>query len=106
MKAPAPNSNNNAAATNKTKNVNAIQAAVTTRQLILQKATLNGNQLTGTNRVGQTVTVNLDSTTKIVQLVPGIASDLQVGQIVVITPKPNSTDARSIVIGNITQPEA
>ena len=76
--------------------------AGTMRQINLEKATLSGNQLTGTNRTGQSVTVTLDSATKILQQATGSASDLQVGQTVVVAVKANSTTARSIVIGGPT----
>ena len=105
MNAPAQKSNttnSNTTMSNKTPNTNASQMAGTMRQINLEKATLSGNQLTGTNRTGQSVTVTLDSATKILQQATGSASDLQVGQTVVVAVKANSTTARSIVIGGPT----
>lgn len=70
----------------------------------VQNGKLQNNQLVGTDRQGQAVTVNLSGTTTIVQQTVATASDLQTGQKVTIVGAPaqsgSTADARQILIGD------
>jgi hypothetical protein len=74
------------------------------RGITIQNGKLQNNQLVGKDRRGQTITVNLSSTTTILQQVTATVSDLQTGQTVTILGAPaqsgGTVDARQILIGD------
>jgi hypothetical protein len=74
------------------------------RGVVVRNGKLQNNQLVGTDRQGQTVTVNLSSTTTILQRSVATASDLQTGQKVTIIGAPaqagGTAQARQILIGD------
>lgn len=73
-------------------------------RVFVQNGKLQNNQLVGKDRQGQTVTVNLSSSTTILQETAATASDLQTGQTVTIMGAPaqngSTADARQILIGD------
>jgi hypothetical protein len=74
------------------------------RGVVVRNGKLQNNQLVGSDRQGQTVTVNLSGTTTILQRTVATASDLQTGQKVTIVGAPaqsgSTADARQILIGD------
>ena len=74
------------------------------RGVVVQNGKLQNNQLVGTDRRGQTVTVNLSGTTTILQQTVATASDLQTGQTVTVLGTPaqsgGTANAFQILIGD------
>lgn len=74
------------------------------RGIDLQNVKMQNNQLTGTNQAGKTITVTIDGTVTLFQQSTATAVDLQVGQAVSVTPKPDATKgARLIIVGDLLQ---
>lgn len=82
----------------------AAQGGQNGNRVVVQNGKLQNNQLVGTDRRGQTVTVNLSGTTTIFQETVATASDLQTGQTVTILGAPaqsgGTADALQILIGD------
>jgi ABC-type Fe3+-hydroxamate transport system substrate-binding protein len=80
-------------------------------RFMLQNAKFQNNQLTGTDQTGKSITVNLSSSTVIYKETTGTASDLQVGQTVIVNParaqggnaSSSTQDARQIIVGDTAQ---
>jgi hypothetical protein len=74
-------------------------------RVVVQKGKLQNNQLIGQNPAGQTVTVNLSSTTPIFQQSTGTVDDLKAGQTVTVNSGPaqggNAAGVRLITVGDL-----
>jgi hypothetical protein len=82
------------------------------RRIMLQNAKFQNNQLTGTDQAGKSVTVTISSTTTMYKETTSTASDLQVGQAVIVNParaqggnasSDSTQDARMITVGDTAQ---